>query len=635
MENTGKHTDGGLYRLLVPPLIIGLIALFLVCMAKPCRADAAVAIVDHNSGYTNKRAAIYTEGYDYYFIIESTPEQGRKLVMSTAPFVATCDGERDGSGAYTVELSSPGGDVFVRHFAHSQFNAYDSKYENCGSGAVLRFKYSGQSYETNSSFSTSNGIAFNQSPNRVSGVMYSMLAYLKAQDILFERYPYYVLGYNSSTDDYVLYLAEYDHAKVSDSYNWAGCHFASGTNKIYGFETGHGRLSFTNIFDSVSKSNRHSSILFISSNRWGCLYSNMTDILDGAGNYYYTFKNPYPGYDAFAGRPSPTPTPKPTPTPSTFTEYSGTIGALRNIRVEQVLGNMWMVKYDLMHDGIPLYKGVTCDDVFMTARIVLPSRSYVKEHFMAAADRSELLTGEAVTDWRINAGADTRTSVVYENVYEDALAGFTLGEDLRKAILGNWTEIYGDAVPKGYIDEVMAYAYPGVLAVRIQEKAGSTHTYIGPLSLTYPVKLYLSFEEYGKELSLLGGYSETLLSESTAGMTLTQMQDRAGEKLDKEIEDTEKEIEDSKKLVEELKKQVAALNVEIAELRASGTMDFGNIFSLFGSLVDGFKSSVAAFRGVASAVGSVFAFLPTEIIAIIGLTFVSLLLIAVYHALRG
>lgn len=625
MENTEKYTGGGLYRLFVPPLIIGLIALLLVCMARPCRADAAVAIVDRNSSYAGKNAAIYTEGYDYYFILESTPEQGRKLVMSTAPFVATCDGERDASGAYTIELSSPGGNVFVRHFSHNQFQEYDSNYENSGSGAVLRFKYSGQNYETNSSFSTSKGVTFDRSSNRASEVMYGMLVSLRTRDVLLERYSYYMFGYDPYNDRYILWLSELDPVKTAEDCAIVTLVFNGVKSEFSGFSSYNGSLYFNNNFVCVASNRR--AVNFHTSTKAVCLYSNMS-----VGSY--VFQNPYPEWEDFAGKPSPTPTP--TPTPSNFYEYSGTIGALRNIKIEQVLGNMWLVKYNLMHDGIPVYKGVTCNDVYMTTRIVLPSRSYVKEHFMTAADRSGLFAEEAVTDWRINAGADTRTSVVYENVYEDALMGFTLGEDLRKVLLENWTQIYGDAVPKGYIDEIMAYAYPNVLAVRIQKKvSGIQQVYTGPLTLTYPVKLYMSFDEYGKELSLLGGYSESLLTEPTAGMTLTQIQDRAGEILDKEIEDGKEEIEDSKKLVEELKKKIAALNVEIAELRASGTMDFGNIFSLFGSLVDGFKNSIAAFRGIATAVGSVFAFLPTEITVIIGLTFVSLLIIAVYHALRG
>lgn len=628
MENTGKHTDGGLYRMLVPPLITGLIALFLVCMARPCMADAAVAITDSNPDYqsTKKNAAIFTEGYDYYFIVESTPEQGRKLVMSTAPFVATCDGERDGSGAYTVELSSPGGNVYVRHFSYMQFGAYESKFENCGSGAVLRFKYSGQDYETNSSFSTPNGITFNRSSNHVSDVMYGMMVYLKTRDVLLERYPYYVFGYSPEGCYYTLWLAESDPAKASGDYAYVTLSFNDIKKEYFNFGTVNGSIYFSNTFVSIGDVK---NVIIWTGVKSVCLYSNMT------GNSY-SWTNPYPEMEALVGKPSTTPTPKPTPTPSVKYEYISTLGALRHIKIESVLGSMWMVKYNLMHEGLPVHNGITCDDVYMTTRIVLPSRSYVKEHFMTAADRSELITEESVTDWRINGGADTRTSVVYENVYEDALMGFTLGEDLRKVILGNWTKIYGDTVPKGYIDEVMAYAYPSVLAVRIQEKvSGTQQIYTGPLSLTYPVKLYLSYEEYGEELSLLGGYSESLLTEPTAGMTLTQIQDRAGEILDKEIGDGKEEIEDSKKLVEELKKQVAALNVEIAELRASGTMDFGNIFGMFGSLVDGFKNSVVAFRGIATAVGSVFSFLPAEITVVIGLTFISLLIIAVYHALRG
>lgn len=77
MENTGKHNDGGLYRWLVPPFIIGLIALLLSCMAKSGRADAAIEGVDYAEVLSVAQASIsehlganYADTYPYYVMID-------------------------------------------------------------------------------------------------------------------------------------------------------------------------------------------------------------------------------------------------------------------------------------------------------------------------------------------------------------------------------------------------------------------------------------------------------------------------------------------------------------------------------------------------------------------------------------
>lgn len=77
MENTGKHNDGGLYRWLVPPFIIGLIALLLSCMVKSGRAEAAIEGVDYaevlsvaQAHMADKLGATYTDTYPYYVMID-------------------------------------------------------------------------------------------------------------------------------------------------------------------------------------------------------------------------------------------------------------------------------------------------------------------------------------------------------------------------------------------------------------------------------------------------------------------------------------------------------------------------------------------------------------------------------------
>lgn len=629
--------------LLTPALLIlGAVLALAICMAEPETADAAVAIVDYDSSYVNKRAAIYTESYDYYFVLESTPEQGRKLVLSTEPFTVTCDGVQDASGAYTVELSSPGGNVYVRHFAQGQFQSYDARYENCGSGAVLRFRYWGQVYKTNIDFSSPNGLEFNRTVNITDGVMYSMMSYLKSQDILFERYPYYIFGYNPENNRYLMYLTESDLAKAATN-SYVYCFFDATEMKISGFNVVTGSPYLPNSMQSRMKAALNDITITETTNygaRYISIYSNMTDNGEPASYFY---PNPWPGYEAFTGTsvPTPAPTPTPTPAPAVTYQYINSSHGIRNITLTQGSAG-WRV--DFLADPFS-YNGLNCSDVYVTARIVLPSRKYVQEHFLTAPDREELTESGAVSTWRVDGDADSRMNVLFDYVYKDAILGFRMDE-LKQLMLDNWASLYGDAVPKGYINEVMSYAYVGVLAVRVQGKADSTLTYIGPTTVTYPVKYYLSYEEYGKELGLVGGYDEILLKESTAGMTLTQMQEKASATLKGEAGKTEGKLEESNATVKELKDKIAELNEEIAHLQEQLTISLkaqlgigsngaGGLFTVFQSLADGFADSVAGFGSIARAVGSVFAFLPAEVTAVIGLSFISLLVIALYHALRG
>lgn len=617
--------------LLTPALLIlGAVLALAICMAEPETADAAVAIVDYDSSYVNKRAAIYTESYDYYFVLESTPEQGRKLVLSTEPFTVTCDGVQDASGAYTVELSSPGGNVYVRHFAQGQFQSYDVRYENCGSGAVLRFKYRGQDYKTNAGFSSSGGLEFNRTADMTSGVMFSMMSYLKSQDILFERYPYYIFGYNPENNRYLMYLTESDLAKAATN-SYVYCFFDATEMKISGFNVVTGSPYLPNSMQSRMKAALN-DITFTETTSYGAryisIYSNMTDNGEPASYFY---PNPWPGYEAFTGTsvPTPAPTPTPTPAPAVRYEYNSRLGVISGVRLEQNASG-WRVAYTSLN---------AADSVYMTALIVLPSQSYVKEHFLKAADRAELVTEETVTAWRTGTESGSAVGMYVEDVVTSTPFGFSFGNFLRQKVLDRWMDLYGNTLPKGYIEEVMTYAYPEVFAVRIQEEKGDALYNIGPLTLTYPLKYYLSYDKYGKFLEVVGGYKEYVLEENTGGMTLTQIEKRAEEK----AENDEKEQND--KLVQEGlgghvwtkedRDKVANLDRLKPTEVPSPDLSVGGIFSMFGSLADGLTGAYSAFGNIAAAVGSAFAFLPAEITAVIGITFVSLLVIALYHALRG
>lgn len=625
-------------------LVCGLAAGFLIT-AMPMSVEASVAIIDKNSSYsTNNRAVIYTEGYDYYFILESTPDQGRKLVMSTAPFVATCDGTQDSSGAYTVKLSSPGGDVFVRHFSHRDFQQYDTTYKNNGSGTVLSFKYSGQDYKTNCDFSTSNGLEFRQGSDIAISAMYFMLNNLRARDILLERYPYYVLSYASSSDNFILRLFEGD---LGQSYAFAGvsCLFNSTTMQISGFQTiSSGTFYPNSAYRGLLISPNLEKVNFLSSSgKEVILYSNMTQYVDGS-DYVVFVNNPYPSYETLAGLSSPTPTPTPTPVPAVTYEYVKDFKAAHVINLTQTNQKSWSLEYSLSPS---IYKDLVCNDIYMTAYLMLPSRNYVKEHFLTAEDRGILIDSEAIEAWRISGDADSCMKVLYEGILKDA-AYSVFDEnantyvvtsktviDFREEILKNWSALYGDVLPKGYIDEVLSYAYIGVLALRLQEKVNNTLTYIGPATINYPVKYYMSYEDYGKELSQVGGYIELSLPEDTSKMTLLQMQERAGEQHEKETEEIGKEQEETNATIKKLKDELAVVNAQLELLKSQSALDAGGVFKMFQSLADGLSSSISGFRSISLAVGSVFAFLPVEITAFISLTFVSLLVIAIYRALRG
>lgn len=60
-----------------------------------------------------------------------------------------------------------------------------------------------------------------------------------------------------------------------------------------------------------------------------------------------------------------------------------------------------------------------------------------------------------------------------------------------------------------------------------------------------------------------------------------------------------------------------------------------DLFSLFNGLSNGLRTSSNSFKGIATAVGNVFAFFPEEITSLLYAGFIALIVIAIYKALRG
>lgn len=627
---------------------------------RPVNADAAVAIVDYDDSYTNKRAAIYTEGYDYYFILDSTPEQGKKLVMSTAPFVVTCDGVQDVSGAYTVELSSPGGNVYVRHFARGQFQAYNNEYDNCGSEVVLRFKYSGQDYKTNIDFSASNGLEFKRSGDIISGVMYSMINYLKSQDVLLEQYPYYIFGYNPKCDRFCLWLSKTDFNNASETstdVGFVGCTFSVEEMKTENFFSSPDKPYLWNNFGGSIDKNFVKSVNYLSPNDMYLhvpLYSNATAIYDAAGNYIKVPHNPYPSYEIFAGISSLTPTPTPIPTPKPVPEYTFTYDALAvGVDVKGYAKNQYpngngvdTIYIDSKSDFKSVYNsGASHPDSFgllisdakpkvyvdYIVEIAYPSVSYVN-HILKSKEGAEMLDGIGIVE-------GSEKYMLARDVYTNWLSSLGKGNAEYYTVSGRYYYItYTAFKNRGAFefspDDALTARFASKQALKdyyhlTDKEWDAVGKYIvlfaTPVSCT--VRLGYRSSAYGY---IYGDTTTTVFSTDGTGKVLVQSVVSGDVITDTDIQRENDYI--LKKYAMETGNIIGSVSDISGAFENLGT---SNIWATFKNATTGLMTMASSVSHITIAIGAVFSFLPSGVYNLMYLTLMIVLVCAIIKAIRG
>lgn len=577
--------------------------------AKVQRAEASVAYMDQNK---NPQMLYYEKAYDYIFVLESTPTQGKKIIYSTVPFECYSDFIPDSNGNYALNLCAPGGNVYIIHEAFQNLSRYEQTLEKT-SGTILHFNFSGQGYYTNKTFG--NGIVFESSFNIIDNSIFKCISYLKSQGIAFEQYPYYLFTVNGSYTDitYELLLLEkqvdiYSASRVDDVGAWVCAIYKPYENDM-SISTGDGKIMYyyyqsSHVFSRVSGSSKY------------VLYTNADFTFRGSA---FIEKNEYSFYDKYSGLVTITPTPTPIPVPEI--SYNKNLPKFETIRLSQDASSDGTYFWRFFYDAFPKEQ----TSVYSIARIGIPSPSYVKSRFYSG-DSEIYMSQVEVDNWRMSASSSDITYFIYEQTDSDGVSGFLY--KLKDFILAKWKVLYGD-IPESYITEVTRYAFVGAVAVRAQNTDINGDITVGATTVSLPVKYYMSYSDYYEELDKLDGYVETQINKNTYGLTMQQILDLNSSTIDKEVLDSENAFKEQDKVIEDLKAELEKVNAELEAINSGG------FWASFGSLASGLESSSASLKLVASAVGNVFSFLPPEVYACMCFVFVSLCVIAVYHAIRG
>lgn len=272
-------------------------------LAEPVDANAAVAYLDETS---SEKYCYCFEEYDYYFVLESSERQGKKLIFSDSPFVVTF-GAPDSYGFQNVNVFTwdDGANVKIFHEAYQDFSAYTQTLTSGNEPLIILQYKDGQTYNTNCDISDG---FFEITPNVVEKAFLECMIYAHNQGIVFSQYPYYSFMYNTyviSGTDYGMKLTLY--LKTKNTY------------QCYGIEVCKDLSNNKIMARTVSGVHPPYGGTISGYDRNGFLYSNHSAT---SSMYEYKLKEvlhpSYEGYLAMLGQGAtkPTPTPEPTPTPT-------------------------------------------------------------------------------------------------------------------------------------------------------------------------------------------------------------------------------------------------------------------------------------------------------------------------------
>lgn len=189
---------------------------------------------------------------------------------------------------------------------------------------------------------------------------------------------------------------------------------------------------------------------------------------------------------------------------------------------------------------------------------------------------------------------------------------------------GQIQEIYSDSILTAYSEDIRKMCCPYRLACTVTGDIGE-ETYF---SDTFITVLYNEIDSSVQDVS--GVYKDyiTLDSEQKTDAIEDTINNAQSDKLQEYIDKKDAELEG---LIEEYEMKLAALEGTLQKVDTDNTKLFGS----FSDIANGIGGLSNSFRALSVAVGNVFAFFPQEIMTILIAGFVMMLIIGVYHALRG
>ena len=187
---------------------------------------------------------------------------------------------------------------------------------------------------------------------------------------------------------------------------------------------------------------------------------------------------------------------------------------------------------------------------------------------------------------------------------------------------GEFDKLYSKSVQAAYSDDIRKLCCPYRLACTLIGVVDGENYY----GDTYITVLYSEVDNTVEDVS--GVYSDYVSLDNgqktdAIESTINSAQD---DKLQEYIDKKDAELD---ALIEEYEMKLAALDTTLS---SGGT---GDLFGTFSSVANGLAGLSGSFRGIAIAVGNVFAFFPEEITGLLFAGIVAMIVIAVYKALRG
>lgn len=595
-------------------VLLGVLAFIIstVLLARPEKANAAVSFMDEG---TETPTPHYYPDYNYYFILEESSTMGRKMVLSTEPFVGICDGTQDASGAYTIDLLAPGGNVKVVHYAYGVMAQDTDVFENCGNTPVLTFKYEGQDYETNKGFSCT-GVTFHAQQNIAAATLSNMLTYLRSQNFDFEKYTDYVFLYHTTQNKYFLYLIE--DWKVDLDAVEAGGYY-------YKYDEYFGEGSY---FESMYAC-------------CGNIGDETYDVYKDSGNYFFAYRfifysslfmkcddftpHPFPAYATLTG------TGSGSSGDSSGGDSSGEIVTEAYDRLgftpvptkgRHIGIGLWNYNYAPCLGVVNSIGDMVIPNLRVSYRLVLPQKDKVQEWASNGYTKDSIST-EDVVKWRkTKSGIKVDVMDFFSPVTCDK-GYFAL--NLAEAIENVWSATYGD-IDSSLADVVEQYAYADVVVTSAAYLEYGVRIY-GPIA----VNMASSFSDDGREVY----YGDTYYLQSGHASNIAAYieQIEITEDREDDINDwlASEEYKAALKENEELKNKVTELEDKLANMGESD----GGVWATFENIAEGLKNASEGFKAVGKVIGNCLSFLPAEISAMMIFGISALIVIAIYWAVRG
>lgn len=290
-------------------------------------------------------------------------------------------------------------------------------------------------------------------------------------------------------------------------------------------------------------------------------------------------------------------------------------------------GFFWTLYFDREPDMV--YPSLQNYYIDVSYRFVLPSLDLLQDF---ADIGLEVWSNDAVDLWRFS-GKYKRT-YDYQASYL-APQGFITLDDLYTNLREDWQSFYGTALDEELLYLAVRYAYPQVTAITYREIGTDGNYHMGQTAVLD------SYEYYTKLWN--GLIMPSVLQNvavNTHGVSLDYIiplaDVSAKNDYDELLNQYQQEVNKNKEFEDALKDaQSEVQRAEEALKKAHEDMGLSGFLDIFDNIAEAFESASGALTSIASAIGAVFSFMPSEITGCLYFVFVFLLFVAIYKAIRG